>query len=146
MTRDEFVKEFESLIERVKKEEGFTEQAYWDRTHYSIGYGTPAKNKYETITEQDAEIELIEHLYKAFLQYDKHFDRRRFNKVREDAMIDMIYNLGIGGVLNFKNMCYELKQTYIDWIHVAYHAYDSRWFWQVGSRARRIVKEFAEGK
>jgi len=134
------------LIERIKKEEGFTEVAKWDRKQYSYGYGTKAPGPGTTITKEDAEMELIKHLINDIVFFDDNFDVKKFNRVRANALIDMIYNLGHSGIMTFHKMIYELKRPTIDWRAVAFEAYYSRWRKQVGKRAERIILELGTGK
>lgn len=143
---EDIKKEYKDLIERLKQEEGYTEKAFWDNKQYSYGYGTKAPHSYATITRQEAELELIKHLIKDIDFFYKNFNAHHFGKVRTEALLDMIYNLGHSGIMTFHNMIYELKRPMIDWRAVAFEAYDSRWRKQVGKRAERIILELGTGK
>ncbi|MDX8400945.1 MAG: glycoside hydrolase family protein [Gallionellaceae bacterium] len=57
--------------------------------------------------------------------------------VRQMALIDMCFNLGINGLLNFKRMLKALRDS--DFEEAAKQAQDSAWFRQVGSRAVEVV-------
>lgn len=146
MIYENFKKTYYELIERIKEEEGFSPKAFWDNKQYSYGYGTRAPHSYATITEQEAEIQLIEHLIKDVDFLEKHFEIRRVNKVRTFALLDMLYNLGHSGFMSFKKMIYELQRPMIDWRAVAFEAFDSKWRRQVGKRAERIILELGTGK
>ncbi len=147
---EDFKRKYSELIERLKQEEGYSQTAFPDNDQYSIGYGTKANSKYEQLPDGDkgkeiAEQRLIDYLKNSINYYNNLFPTKRFNKVREDAILDMLYNLGPTKIRSFKNMMRAINSPVIDWIHVAYHAYDSKWFWQVGHRSKRIVKELAKG-
>lgn len=142
------------LTWRLKLDEGFTERAFWDSaegsTHgqWTNGYGTRAKYPYEKITEQEAEKRLmigIGYCHKTFLRVYHHI-QNSLNSVRSEALINMLYNLGCGGVMSFKNMNASLSMQPIDWEAVGAHAADSRWRVQVGRRADRLIQELITGE
>lgn len=56
--------------------------------------------------------------------------------VRQAALIDMMFNLGVGRFLKFKQTLRAIRMR--DWPDAARHLKHSRWWTQVGSRARRI--------
>jgi lysozyme len=66
------------------------------------------------------------------------------DEVRQRALFNMCFNLGIAGLLGFKNMLEALQHK--DWAGVSRHARSSTWFAQVGLRAVRIVYMFETGK
>ncbi len=76
-----------------------------------------------------------------FAYFDDKYDQ--FTERRRDALINMMFNLGIGGFLGFKKMIAAIMAG--DWGKAADEAQDSKWHDQVGARAERIVKELREG-
>ena len=77
----------------------------------------------------------------------------RFNKYpwfqalegpRRAVVIDMIYNLGDAGFLEFKGTIAALSKR--DWNQAATNMEQSLWYKQVGQRAVRNVKIMREGK
>jgi len=68
---------------------------------------------------------------------------RTLNDVRQEALLNMAFNLGVAGLLEFKDMLAALEvgnyQVAYDEIH------DSLWIKQVGFRAARIAKELRDG-
>ena len=59
----------------------------------------------------------------------------RLSNCRQDALQSMIYQLGVKGVLNFKNMWKALKAE--DYEKAAKEAMDSKWARQTPNRAQR---------
>lgn len=146
----------ERLLEQLKKDEGFVSKAYWDNKQYSIGYGTKALNKDEVISREEAEKRLDVHLQKAvawfYVIFDGHLEK--FNDVRAEAFINMIYNMGPGsksnpkggGLYSFVNtLGHIFDYDVVDWKRVAYNLRQSKWFKQVGKRAVRICNEIETG-
>lgn len=58
--------------------------------------------------------------------------------IRQKVVIDMAFNLGVNGVLSFKNMIQALKEK--DYDKAAEEMLDSLWAEQVGNRADRLAK------
>lgn len=58
------------------------------------------------------------------------------NLVRQRVMIEMAFNLGVVGLLQFHNMLDALARG--DWLHASAEMICSHWFKQVGDRARRL--------
>lgn len=63
---------------------------------------------------------------------------RALNDVRRAALIDMGFNLGVGGLLGFRKALAFLQQHQYD--KAADEFADSKWYTQVGDRGKRIVK------
>jgi GH24 family phage-related lysozyme (muramidase) len=62
---------------------------------------------------------------------------------RQQAFVNMIFNLGPTGFRGFKKMIAAIKDE--DFETAANEAEDSKWFRQVGNRARRIVETIRTG-
>lgn len=63
-------------------------------------------------------------------------DFSRLSPVRQLVLIDMIYNLGLGGFLGFTKMLSAIQMEY--WADAAREMLDSRWAMQVKTRAIRL--------
>ena len=66
-----------------------------------------------------------------------------FGGVRQNAFINMRFNLGPTGFRSFKKMVASARRR--AWPMVAHHAEDSAWRWQVKGRAERIIEELRSG-
>lgn len=89
----------EAGSERIANYEGFVDHAYWDVNHWSIGYGTHARSKIETITREDARRRLRYHAdvlvgrpLRAVLKEAK----LKLNQNQFDALVSIGYNVGAG--------------------------------------------------
>ena len=138
----------ERIIERIKQEEGFRPVAYWDRKQWTYGYGCKAPGEGATITEPEAEKLLWRHILVAVGGFVDLFlgVPTPINEVRQECLVDMIFNLGEDGVRKFRNMIAEIMdKDPDDWTEISQHATESLWYGQVGYRAKRIVFELKTG-
>ena len=65
-----------------------------------------------------------------------------FSKSRQDALLDMMFNLGKTRFLGFKKMIAAIKND--DWKEAKIQAMDSKWAAQVGYRAKEVTNIFEE--
>jgi len=138
----------ERVIERIKQEEGFRPKAYWDRKQWTYGYGCKAPCEGAVITQPEAEKLLWRHILVAVGGFVDLFlgVPTPINEVRQECLVDMIFNLGEDGVRKFRNMVREIMdKDPDDWTEIASHATESLWYGQVGNRAKRIVFELKTG-
>ena len=70
-------------------------------------------------------------------------DLYKYTTNRQNALIDMCFNLGKSRLLRFKKMIAAVKEG--DWKEAAAQARDSAWHTQVGLRATEIEKMLEEG-
>ena len=130
-----------ALVSRLKVEEGFSAYTYLDtRGITTIGYGT---NLSRGITEAEAEGLLRTRLN------DKRISLRSLWKPFADqpvsvraALLDMAYQLGTDGVLEFHDMLYALERK--DYEGAAEAAEASNWDLQTPRRVERIVEVFRD--
>lgn len=141
------------LIEQLQKDEGFVPRAKWDIKQWSYGYGTRAPHKDALISKAEALIELNKHAdiaVKGFLEIFKN-DLDKFNEVRAEAFVNMIFNMGAGsskaGLRSFKKTL-SLIQDYdeVNWEVVSKELANSKWYSQVGDRAKRICRQIKTGE
>jgi lysozyme len=142
--------------EQLKIDEGLRLRKYrCSEGHWTIGYGWNLENAlpgdiasyfrlHGAITEDMAERLLDISIDTATRQCKSVFsDFDQFSERRRDALINMVFNLGVGHFLEFRRMIRAIKAG--DWYWAADEAQDSKWFTQVGNRAVRIAKELREG-
>ena len=60
----------------------------------------------------------------------------KLDPIRQKVIIDMCFNLGLNGLLRFRNMIAAIEAG--DYQAAADHMVSSAWYKQVGSRSRRL--------
>jgi lysozyme len=144
----------ERLLNQLKEDEGFVGKAYWDIKQWSFGYGCKAPGEGAYITEPEAASLLEAHMDDAIAHFDRIFKDhlQKFNDVRAECFINMIFNMGPGrpngseGLLSFKNtLALIFKNREVPWEQVSKNLVKSLWYRQVGNRAERIVEEVKTG-
>ena len=136
----------DELKERIKKHEGFVPRMYKDSLGFAtIGYG-------HLVTKDDPYVEGKEYTKEELEeQFDKDFAEAKKNAdililhdngitdLVDDAkcvIIEMVFQLGIGGVSKFKKMWEALKKQ--DYGEASFQMMDSRWAKQTPSRAKSL--------
>lgn len=130
------------LIEQLKRHEGFRSKVYKDSAGIlTIGYGTNLEHR--GVSELEAELMLYTDVRHIKASLNKHVWFTELNDVRQEAIINMAYNLGINGLLKFKKMIYYLKEQNYDM--ASKEALDSKWAKQVGKRALELSTQIKTG-
>ena len=141
------------LLKRIQHEEGFRAKAFWDSAkgssqgQFTNGYGTRAKSKLEVLNEKDALIRCKAVLNDRIKNYLEIFNTRLnlINDVRAETIIQMMYVLGVGGFLGFRQFNRNLNNENINWSKVARELWDSEWRKQMDKvNSRRVLKLFVE--
>ncbi len=68
---------------------------------------------------------------------------RQMSEVRQRVLADMCFNMGITRLLKFTNTLAAMRRG--DYTAAAAGMKDSRWYTQVGTRSRRLVKMMLTG-
>ncbi|KAJ4457304.1 putative glycoside hydrolase family 24 [Paratrimastix pyriformis] len=122
----------ESVKAMIKRHEGCRLKTYNDTTgHKTIGYGhKQIHNTIQTITQTQAD---------AFFESDFQTAKSgaqglvenwaSLNSVRQGVLIDLVFNLGVAGVRNFRKMRAAIEDS--DFSTAADEMLDSRWATQV---------------
>ena len=132
------------LLRRIKRHERLSLVLYKDkRGVLTIGYGHNMKNP---ISAHAAEVILRDDL---LIAQENLFKLPRaavsnLNDARREVLIEMIFNLGIHGVLEFRRMIDALIVE--DFTRAAEEMLDSRWAKQVGKRADELAKIMRTGR
>jgi lysozyme len=149
------------LLSRIKRHEGAVRSGdrhvvYDDATgqpivpgttvqgNPTIGYGRLVTGG-NGISEQEAEELLRNDVASVRAQLDRRLPwwRQKLDTTRRQAVLEMAFNLGVGGLLSFKNMLAALEAG--DYETAATEALDSRWAQQVGHRANNIAERIRLG-
>jgi len=131
------------ILEDLKQDEGLRLLPYKDTVgKLTIGYGL---NLDAGITEIEAHWllqnrvnDIKRNLYSSFNWY------RAMDDARKDVIVNMVYNLGLAGVLRFKKLIGSLESH--DYNRAAHEMLDSKWASQVGKRAERLAQTMMSGE
>lgn len=138
---------YQELKERIKEHEGYRNTVYSDSLGFAtIGYGhlvTPEDHYKEGVEypkeELDAQFEAD--FQTAKLNTEKLIDDNNVAELLFNAkcvLIEMVFQLGIGGVSKFKKMWSALQQQ--DYNEASIQMLDSRWAKQTPSRANSLAQ------
>ena len=122
------------LIDDIKQEEGFKGIVYKCTEGFdTIGYGTRLP-----LSEKEAEmiLEYRLNILKGNLSGSLHM--LDIDKKAWDILYNMVYQMGVKGVLNFKNMIKALEAK--DYKRAGDEMLDSKWAKQTPARANRLSK------
>lgn len=130
-----------NFIDQIRKDEGLSLSPYKDSHGWSIGYGHFSDEKPEgNITRQQAEKYLEEDAKKADRDAQHFVGTDVWNTLPEDKkdiVRNMSYNLGYGRLSGFKKFREKLRAG--DYRGAAEEMKDSKWYGQVGNRAKRLT-------
>jgi lysozyme len=129
-----------SIADKLRSEEGFKPYAYQDTLGYwTVGYGFLIDpNKGDGLPKEVADFWLdflIEKIDNAIrIKWTSYISQP---KDVQDALVEMAYQLGIDGLLEFKLMLMALERG--DRETAADNALDSRWHAQTPARCERVA-------
>jgi len=136
-------KMMDDLKKQLELHEGFRKHPYkCTAGKVTIGFGRNlddvgiSRVEAGILLEYDVLI-AIEELEKVFPNFST------FTDVRRIALIDMMFNLGASRFVKFKKMILAIRAEH--WEHAASEAVNSRWYSQVGDRAKTIVNQLYVG-
>ena len=125
-----------NLIENIKESEGFVEHVYDDSLGIpTIGFGFAIK---DLILDEDIASEiLVRKVEKLAKRVEAKFDW--FNEANDDikeVVIEMCYQLGLGGFSKFKKTISYLESK--DYKSASVEMLDSKWATQTPNRAKKL--------
>jgi lysozyme len=126
----------DALINQIARHEGLRTKPYLDTEGvWTIGYG---HNLNEPITDADARHILLSDIQKAIDGCVHAFPWfLELSQPRQDAMIDLAYNMGIARLSGFKKFLAAMALGNYD--EASYHLLDSRWAAQVKGRSVEVA-------
>ena len=108
----------------------------------TIGVGRNLDDK--GISELEALYLLWGDMQEVMEALDGHDWYRGLDPIRKKVIIDMAFNLGLGGLLQFKKMIAAIELS--DYEEAAKQMLSSRWATQVGLRSMRLAEMMRTGK
>lgn len=135
----------DQLIEDLKRDEGLRLTAYRDTVGvWTVGYGHAHVPPGTIWTRQKAEQVLREDA----LKHGRELEAKApwiasLDPVRRRVLWNMAFNLGINGLLGFKNTLAMIQRG--EYAKAAQGMLNSKWARQVGQRAQRLAKQMRDG-
>jgi lysozyme len=131
------------LAEQLKKHEGLRLKPYTDTVgKLTLGVGRNLEDK--GITEQEA-------LFMLNNDVDYFYNKLRssigwfwaLNDARQNVLVNMAFNLGVGGLLSFKKTLALIGEAKFE--KAASEMLNSKWAKQVGYRAEELAEQMRTG-
>ena len=138
------VKDYTDLMERIKKHEGFVPKIYKDSLGFAtIGYGHLVLPEEQWEEGKEYSKEQLEHVFKndfnnALAHANSLMDGMDLDDKAREVIIEMVFQLGVGGVGKFKKMWEALRNK--DYGEASFQMMDSRWAKQTPNRAESLSK------
>ena len=137
---------YKHLKKRIKKNEGFSKKPYKDQLgNLTIGYGHLIKKKETYFFKKSISKKKLDSLFesdfnKAVYDYKNNFLKYKLNRLEEELLIEMIFQLGIKNVLGFKKMITNIinKKNYL----AALEMMNSLWYKQTPGRVENLIKNY----
>ena len=140
---------YETLKEEVKLHEGFRDVVYKDSLgKRTIGYGhLCVEDHWED--DKKYEKEYLDEIFNKDFDNAHHnaltlIENRPINDVAKEVIIEMVFQLGIGGVSKFKNMWKALDSE--DYGEASFQMLQSLWAKQTPARAGKLAGKMRSAK
>jgi lysozyme len=120
----------------ISRSELNTIEKHLDKLKLTFGYG------FTFITEDESEAVLaikIKKIIKSFEEAEPYMNKLPLSI--QSILVEMSYQMGISGVLKFKNMWTALRAG--DYKEAAKHGLDSSWYRQTPQRAKELMDRMA---
>ena len=136
------VETFAYLIEQLKRDEGFRSKPYnCSEGYLTIGYGL---NLDVGITKKEAQILLEFRVFNIMSDLSRFTWFHELDEVRKTVIANMVYQMGLDGVLKFKKMIKAIRKQ--DYKEASVQMMDSKWFQQTERRSRRLATIMETGQ
>jgi len=134
--------DYTELMNRIKKHEGFVNKIYKDSLgKATIGFGHLV-TKYDKFEEnKEYSKDELEYVFKddfnnALAHANSLMDGLNLHQETKNVIVEMVFQLGVGGVGKFKNMWEALRHQ--DYNKASKEMLDSRWAKQTPGRAEEL--------
>lgn len=137
----------DKLIEMLKRHEGVESHAYkCNENKITIGVGRNVdKSGGLGLSDDEVDYLLQNDIDRVSGELDSEYEWfAGLDDVRQDAMIDISFNLGQTRLRAFKNALAAMAKG--DWRAAADEFMDSRWSGQVGNRAKELTEMISTGQ
>ena len=141
---------FSKLKARIKKNEGYRNQIYYDQLGKpTIGFGHLIKQKEKFLHRKKYPKKYLNTIFEndfnlALNDFIKNYSVKSLSKKLQEVLLEMIFQLGIKNCLKFKKFNKLLKLKYLHM--AALEMLDSRWYVQTPKRVENLVNLLLEYK
>jgi lysozyme len=126
----------QKLIENLKRHEGLRLKPYLcSEGKITIGFGRNLEDM--GISEKEAEMLLMSDIQRCYEELDVFSWFHDLDQVRQEAMVNMLFNLGLPTFLEFKRTLKFMAEG--AYSQAAEEMLDSKWARQVGDRATELA-------
>lgn len=134
-------------IEQIRRDEGEVLHAYEDHLGYiTIGVGRLIdKRKGGGITKEESAYLLNNDIQTRLIALESRISWfKRLDDARKGVLLNMAFQLGIGGLMGFKNTLAKIEAG--DYSGAAANMLKSKWARQTPKRAKRLAKQMETGQ
>jgi lysozyme len=131
------------LIEQISRDEGRKARIYQDTVGKWTG-GVGRNLSDVPFTDDEIDLMLANDIKRAQDGLSQYQWFMAMDSVRQAAMINMAFNIGVNGLLHFPHMIAALAKQ--DWTAAAAEMANSQWAHQVGDRATRLEQQIVTGE
>ena len=136
----------EALIDQLKRHEGLVLHAYTDHLGFwTIGYGRLIdERRGGGLSAAEAEMLLRNDVARVRSDIERRLPwAKGLSEARQQALCNMGFQMGVSGLLGFRNMLSALQRGRFDL--AAREALDSRWAQQTPTRANEVAGMLRDG-
>ncbi len=141
---------FFQLKAKIKKNEGYRNQIYYDQLEKpTIGFGHLIKKKEKFLYQKKYSKKCLNAVFEndfnmALNDFTKSYDVKNMSKNLQEVLLEIIFQLGIKNCLKFKRFNKFLKKKYFHMC--ALEMLDSNWYIQTPKRVEKLVSSLLEHK
>ena len=141
---------FSQLKSRIKKNEGYSNQIYYDQVGKpTIGFGHLIKKGEKFLHQKKYSKKYLNNLFEndfgsALSDFYKSYKVRGLSKNSQEVLLEMIFQLGIRNCLKFKKFNKSLKKKLLHM--AALEMLNSRWYAQTPERVEKLIDLLLEYK
>ena len=141
---------YEELKEQIKEHEGFVPRTYKDSLgKRTIGFGHLCVEPEQWDDDKEYTREELERVFdndfeEALKNAESLIGERSINFIAKQVIIEMVFQLGIGGVGKFKKMWSALDSE--DYGEASFQMMDSLWAKQTPKRAEKLSQKMRSAK
>ena len=141
---------FSQLKSRIKKNEGYSNQTYYDQVgKLTIGFGHLIKKREKFLHQKKYSKKYLNNIFEndfssALGDFNKIYKTKGLSKNSQEVLLEMIFQLGIKNCLKFKKFNKSLKRK-LPYM-AALEMLNSRWYVQTPKRVEKLVDLLLEYK